>query len=92
MPLQEGKTARGQMEKIRLYHTILRAPDLFASATNGGERPVIFGLWKVCLRRVDKLLCRKASLQPYPSHRVPQRPTPHQVGPLVPWVSRIPRP
>jgi hypothetical protein len=57
MPLQEGKTASGQMEKIRLYHTISAAPDTLASATTGGERPVISGLWKGRPRRLEKPRC-----------------------------------
>jgi len=59
MPLQEGKTATGQMEKIRLYHTISGAPDGLPSATNGGERPMIFGLGKGRLHRLDKSGCRR---------------------------------
>lgn len=33
LPLQEGKTATGQIEKIRLYHTISGTPYALASAT-----------------------------------------------------------
>jgi hypothetical protein len=44
MPLQEGKTARGQMEKIRLYHTICVVREGFRNHTASAPGPVIFTL------------------------------------------------
>lgn len=41
MPLQEGKTASGEMEKIRLYHAISLVPEGFRNHNRVGTRPVI---------------------------------------------------
>ncbi len=44
MPLQEGKTARGQIEKIRLYHRIWRAPEGFRDQVGLRRKASDFGL------------------------------------------------
>jgi hypothetical protein len=88
VPLQEGKTAKGQMKKIRLYHTISAAPDTLASATTGTACD--FGLWKG--RRSDWRSRSPERFCPAIS-KSPGDPAANSApgGPLMPYLSGISR-
>jgi hypothetical protein len=63
MPLQEGKTARGQKEKNQLYHRFRLAPEGFSHGNAWHGKATDFGLRNQITRggkqrHLDELRCR----------------------------------